>query len=122
MYHSAYFKQSSAQACMKKYQCLRYCLHMAKHDFDHLANKPTISKFQGFEPTQTDLDSVVMTAWLRPVICTSNELNQKNRYRKCPWANDYSEGFRIDKDRPSECVEFKKHADQSHGNDMAKII
>ena len=46
----------------------------------------------------------------------------RNRYRKCPWANDYSEGFRIDKDRPSKCVEFKKHADQSHGNDMAKII
>ena len=46
----------------------------------------------------------------------------RNRYRKCLWANDYSEGFRIDKDRPSECVEFKKHADQSHGNDMAKII
>ncbi|KAG1850715.1 hypothetical protein C8R48DRAFT_676633 [Suillus tomentosus] len=41
---------------------------MAKHDFDHLANKPTISKFQGFEPTQTDLDSVIMTAWLRPVL------------------------------------------------------
>ncbi|KAG1899306.1 uncharacterized protein F5891DRAFT_981093 [Suillus fuscotomentosus] len=47
---------------------IRYCLHMAKHDFDHLANKPTISKFQGFEPTQTDLDSVIMTAWLRPVL------------------------------------------------------
>ncbi|KAG2059869.1 hypothetical protein BDR06DRAFT_967439 [Suillus hirtellus] len=42
--------------------------YMAKYDSDHLANKLTISKFHGFKPTQTDLDSVVMTAWLRPVL------------------------------------------------------
>ncbi|KAG1872150.1 hypothetical protein C8R48DRAFT_670522 [Suillus tomentosus] len=40
---------------------------------DHL----TISSLAGFEPTQTDLDSVVSTAWLRPVRFTSDELIQK---------------------------------------------
>ncbi|KAG1834679.1 hypothetical protein EV424DRAFT_1341031 [Suillus variegatus] len=32
-----------------------------------------ISSLAGFEPTQTDLDSVISTAWLRPVRCTSNK-------------------------------------------------
>ena len=40
---------------------------------DHL----TISSLAGFEPTQTDLDSIASTAWLRPVRCTSNESSQK---------------------------------------------
>ncbi|KAG2088281.1 uncharacterized protein F5147DRAFT_658748 [Suillus discolor] len=34
-----------------------------------------LSICQGFEPTQTDLNSVVSTAWLKPVRFTSNEPN-----------------------------------------------
>ncbi|KAG1797839.1 uncharacterized protein HD556DRAFT_1440797 [Suillus plorans] len=40
---------------------------------DHL----TISSLAGFEPMQTDLDSAVSTAWLRPVRCTPNVPIQK---------------------------------------------
>ena len=39
---------------------------------DHLI----ISSLAGFEPMQTDLDSVTSTAWLRPVRCTPNESSQ----------------------------------------------
>ncbi|KAG2049118.1 hypothetical protein BDR06DRAFT_975458 [Suillus hirtellus] len=45
-------------------------------DFDS-DDRLTISSLAGFEPMQTDLDSVVSTYWLRPVRFTSDELIQK---------------------------------------------
>ncbi|KAG2092960.1 uncharacterized protein F5147DRAFT_657569 [Suillus discolor] len=36
--------------------------------------------YQGFEPTQTDLDSVILTAWLRAVEFNSNEPIQKQTW------------------------------------------
>ncbi|KAG2051741.1 hypothetical protein BDR06DRAFT_1060683 [Suillus hirtellus] len=101
--------------------------HMAKHNFDHLANKLTICKFQGFEPTQTDLDSVVMTVWLRPGhiylhLTTTQKWWDAMTHELAFKVLSLLERFRINKDRPSECAEFKKCADQSHDKDMAKII
>src|ERR1700680_2744134 len=50
---------------------------------DHLAN----SSLAGFEPTQTDLYSVVSTAWLIPVECASNEPIQKRLTYFCLFAS-----------------------------------
>jgi hypothetical protein len=83
VYKSVQFSPASLSAteykAIQTHNLIIHDMHSPREtDFDsdyHLANL----SLAGCELTQTDLYSVILTAWLIPVECTCNEPNQKSR-------------------------------------------